>query len=128
MKHTIQNLSGRYTCHGFDVHDGAFAKEVVLTLDEKSSDAASGHSAYQYSSYTVDGSPIYVGSAVANGNQIALSFRNIAPGKESDHGVATGVASHDRDNKGMVHTILHLFYYQSEYAGGGNGTATCIKQ
>jgi hypothetical protein len=122
---TFVNLSGTYTARGFDQHDGAFEKRVHLSLDEKTSDFARGYVAYTYYS-EIDGTVLYRGSMLANGNQLSLGFKSEDP-TQNDDGLALGVVSHDPDKKGAMTTILHFFYHQPVYQGGGKGSVVCIK-
>lgn len=123
-----QNLSGSYICSGFDKHDGYFTgSRLVVTLNSENSDFEHGFAVYHCEVFSEEGIKTYVGSIIANGNNFAMSFRNVTPGEESDHGVLFGVATHDCDAQGKVRTVLHNAYYQPEYKGGGYGSATCVR-
>ncbi len=125
----MPNLAGTYSCNGFDSHDGPFSgSRLILTLDEKNSDFQHGYTAYGFTGFSAEGDVVYNGAIVANGNTFAMNFKNITPEGESDHGVALGTITHDRDDKGISQTVLHNFYYQPEYKGSGHGVATCIKE
>lgn len=126
---TFLNLSGQYNVHGYDIHDGPFSdSRLIITLDEKCSDFAHGHITYQCKAFTADGIETYHGSIIANGNNFAMSFKNILPGQESDNGVIFGTVTHDRDENGKNCTVLHNTFYQPNYKGGGYGTATALKE
>ena len=125
---TFIDLSGQYTVQGFDIHDGPFSgNRLVLTLDEKCSDFAHGHIAYQCKAFSADGVEAYHSAIIANGNNFAMSFKNILPGQETDDGVIFGTVTHDRDETGKYHTALHNAYYQPNYKGGGYGTAVSVR-
>ncbi len=126
MEKQFLDLSGKYSSHGVDCHDGFFEKEVNFKRDPKNSDFAKGYIAYEYYSNLSDGTVLYRGSMVASGNHLSLAFKSENPG-QNDDGVAIGVVMFDPDANGHVRTILHLFYYQAQYQGGGNGMVTCIK-
>ncbi len=123
---TFIDLSGTYTAQGFDQHDGYFEKRVNLSLDEKTSDFTQGYIAYTYYSDLLDGTVLYRGSMLANGNQLSLGFKSEDP-TQNDDGQAIGVVSHDPDEKGAVKIMLHFFYHQPVYQGGGRGTVVCVK-
>ncbi len=126
---TFIDLSGQYTVHGFDIHDGPFSgSRLVIALDDKCSDFAHGHIAYQCKVFTADGIEAYHDAIIANGNNFAMSFKNILPEQESDYGVLFGTVTHTQDESGKYRTQLHANYYQPEYKGGGYGTATCVKE
>lgn len=42
------DLSGKYSSHGVDCHDGYFEKEVNFKLDAKNSDFEKGYITYEY--------------------------------------------------------------------------------
>jgi hypothetical protein len=122
------NLSGNYECNGYDSHDGGFSHSMLnLSLDPKRSELSMGLAAYHYGVFTADGTQ-YMGEAVANGNTLAMYFANMEPSGESDHGVSIGTVTHDVDAQGHEQTVLHKFYYEPDYKGGGNGSETCVKQ
>ncbi len=120
------DLSGKYKSHGVDHHDGFFEKEVNFKLDSKNSDFAKGYVAYEYYSNLADGTVLYCGSMIANGNHLSLTFKSETVG-QNDDGVATGVVMFDPDANGNIRTVLHFFYYQAQYQGGGSGMVTCVK-
>ena len=122
------NLSGTYLCSGYDSHDGSFSgSKLTLDLDSKNSQLNNGFGAYHYSVVTADGTQ-YAGEAVSNGNTLAMYFANTTAQGAADHGVSIGMVSHDENAQGISQTVLHKFYYEPEYKGGGNGAETCIKQ
>jgi hypothetical protein len=125
---TFENLAGTYICDGYDGHDGIFkGSTLILTLDAKNSDPASGRGAYNYSVIT-SGDVQYKGAAVSNGNILATYFQNTGEDQSSDHGVSTSFITHDENSNGATQTVIHDFYYEPEYYGGDNGSATCVKQ
>lgn len=119
------DLSGKYSAHGVDRHDGFFEKEVNFKLDSINSDFAKGYAVYEYYSNLEEGTVLYRGSMIASGNHLSLAFKSEAAG-QNDDGVATGVVMFDPDADGSIQTILHFFYYQAQYQGGGNGMVTCV--
>lgn len=127
MEQQFLDLSGKYSSHGVDRHDGFFEKEVNFKLDPKNSDFAKGYITYEYYSNLADGTILYRGSMVANGNHLSLAFKSESAG-QNDDGVATGVVMFDPDANGNARTVLHFFYYQAQYQGGGNGMVTCVKK
>ncbi len=128
-KNLSLNLAGTYICDGYDIHDGPFnGSRLILSLDQNCCDIEHGYTAYQIQGFGSDNLLAYIGSIVANGNNFAMSFKNIHPEGEADHGVIIGVATHDKDSQGMNRTVLHSYYYQPQYKGGGFGTAICVKQ
>ncbi len=126
MERRFLDLSGKYISHGLDCHDGYFEKEVHFKLDAQHSDFEKGYITYHYHSNLPDGTVLYRGSMVASGNHLSLAFKSEAPG-QNDDGIACGVVMFDPNNDGTVHTVLHFFYYQAQYQGGGNGLVTCVK-
>lgn len=123
------HLSGTYQCDGYDEHDGAYHGDILtLTLDEKHSDFANNFGSYHFQLAEADKTIVYVGEVAASGNTAAIYFENIDVKKSSDRGVGIAAITHDRDQQGLAHTVLHKFYYEPTYQGGGNGSETCIKQ
>ncbi len=123
------DLSGEYIVNGYDIHDGPFSgSRLKITLDEKCSNFAQGHIAYTSKAFLNDGTETYHGAIIANGNNFAMSFKNILPGQESDHGVLFGTVTHTQDENGKYQTQLHVNYYQPDYNGGGYGTAVNVKR
>lgn len=123
------NLSGTYTCSGYDSHDKGYQNaKVVLTLDAKNSELKNGFGAYNFKLIEADGTN-YKGEVAANGNILAVYFENTgtAPVAQSDRGVGVAVVTHDKDVNGKAHTVFHKFYYEPNYQGGGNGSETCVK-
>lgn len=122
------NLAGTYLCDGYDSHSGAFkGATMVLILDSKNSELPDGHGAYRYSLVT-SGDLHYTGVAASSGNTVAITFQNTGYGQGADHGISTGFVTYDQNANGMSQTVLHNFYYEPEYYGGGNGSDTCVKQ
>lgn len=121
-------LSGTYTCNGYDMHDGGYqGAELILTLDAKDSDFANNYGAYHFRLNDSDGD-VYLGEVAASGNNAAVYFANTNPKEPHDNGVGIAVITHDKDTSGKVTTVLHKFYYEPTYEGGGNGSETCVKQ
>lgn len=123
------HLSGEYLCNGYDKHDGAYDGDILtLTLDKKQSDFANNFGAYHFQLAESDKKIVYLGEVAASGNTAAIYFENVDAKKATDRGVGIAVITHDRDQAGKVQTILHKFYYEPTYQGGGNGSETCVKQ
>lgn len=121
------NLSGKWMCQGYDMHDGAYKDATLtLTLDAKDSDFANNYGAYRFNLTEPDGT-VYLGEVAANGNTAAIYFKNTSPKMPTDRGVGIAVITHDRDANNQVTTVLHKFYYEPTYQGGGNGSETCVK-
>lgn len=119
-------LSGNWTCQTYDMHDGAYRNaKLTLTLDAKDSDFANNYGAYHFK-LTEDTGDIYLGEVAASGNTAAIYFANTSPKMPTDRGVGIAVVTHDRDSAGKVHTVLHKFYYEPTYQGGGNGSEVCV--
>ena len=64
----------------------------------------------------------------ASGNTAAVYFANVDKEKATDQGVGIASITHDLDQVGHATTVLHKFYYEPTYQGGGNGSETCVKQ
>ncbi len=123
------NLGGQYKCDGYDQHDGGYKDDVLtLTPDVKQSDFAHNFGAYHFQLAESDGTVAYLGEVAASGNSAAVYFENVDPKKLTDRGVGIATITHDRDQQGRVTTVLHKFYYEPAYQGGGNGSETCVKQ
>lgn len=129
------NLSGKYACTGYDRIDGALSCHLSIVLDAKNSMLENGYSAYTIkmvapSSMVVKDLPKNIaatGSIASSGNTFAMSFKNTNPKAPTDYGTAVGVVTHDQDNVGRSHTILHFFSYQSAYKNGDHSTWVCTK-
>ncbi len=122
------NLAGTWTCQGYDLHDGAYkGATLTLTLDSKDSDFTNNYGAYHFQLAEARGAS-YIGEVAANGNTAAIYFKNISPKMPTDRGVGIAVITHDRDANNQVTTVLHKFYYEPTYQGGGNGSETCVKK
>lgn len=122
------HVAGVYRCHGYDSHDGGYDKAIAtLAVDSQHSDFAHNYGAYHFTLVESDGVQ-YAGEAAANGNHLAIYFKNTSAAKADDQGVGIAVVSHDKNAKGDVVTAFHKFYYEPHYQGGGNGFETCIKQ
>lgn len=122
------SLAGTYTCSGYDMHTGGYSNAIViLTLDAKDSDFANNYGAYHFKLTEPDGT-IYIGEVAASGNTAAIYFANTTPSMSTDQGVGIAVITHDKDQTGKVTTVLHKFYYEPTFEGGGNGYETCVKQ
>lgn len=122
------NLSGKWMCQGYDMHDGAYKDATLtLTVDAKDSDFANNYGAYHFNLTEPDGT-VYLGEVAANGNTAAIYFKNTSLKMSTDRGVGIAVITHDRDANNQVITVLHKFYYEPTYQGGGNGSETCVKE
>ena len=120
-------LSGNWSCFGYDMHDGAYKNaKLTITLDAKNSDFTNNYGAYHVK-MTENTGDTYLGAVAASGSTVAISFANTSPKMSTDRGVGIAVITHDRDLTGKVHTVLHKFYYEPDYIGGGNGSETCTK-
>lgn len=111
------DISGVYSCVGTDIHDGAFASVMTLTLDSKFSNGKSG--AYK-AKVEAEGALVYNGSIVTDGKNLAMDFANVDASKK-DYGVALASVSHVGKGK----FVIKKFYYEPEYMGAGNGVETC---
>ena len=121
-------LAGHWMCSGYDMHEGYYSKApLILTLDPKDSDMVNGYGAYHFKLVESDGTT-YVGEVAANGNTAAVYFENTSAKMLTDRGVGIAMITHDRDQHNNVTTVLHKFYYEPTYEGGGNGSETCVKQ
>lgn len=134
---SINDLSGKYSCNGYDRQDKALRNTTItLTLDKKNSLLQSNYSAYhlQWSApptFVVKGLPPNVaatGAVAVSGNTLAVFFKNTNPKASADYGVLVGTVTYDQDEKGKSHTVLHLFGYQPVYKGGDNSTWSCVKK
>lgn len=129
------NLAGSYACTGYDKQDKALSCSLTITLNAKNSILENGYGAYNLTmvappSMIVEGLPPNIaatGSIASNGNTFAMSFKNTNPKAPTDYGTAIGVVTHDQDEKGVTHTKLHFFSYQSAYKGGDNSVWICVK-
>lgn len=125
--HDALSLAGTYMCSGYDNHDGSYSgTKLVLSLDPKNSNFANNYGAYK----TIGGSGTtkYIGEISASGNSYAYYYRNATPSSVDDHGVGTGVVTHDKDAQGNVSTQMHTYFYVPNYKGGDTVYETCIKQ
>lgn len=123
------HLAGKYLCDGYDKHDGAYKGDILtLTLDSQQSEFQNNFGAYHFQLAEADGTVVYLGEVAASGNMAAVYFENVDNTKFTDRGVGIATITHDRDQLGHVTTILHKFYYEPTYQGGGNGSETCVKQ
>jgi len=117
---TGQDYSGVYDCTGLDAHEGKYTGKVTLAIKPE-------HSHGSYASYDfkleVPGFGIYLGHAVANGNNLAMHFALTDP-TTKDYG--TGVATIKKNKQGKL--SFHKFYYEPEFKGGNTGTEDCILQ
>lgn len=121
------HLAGTYQCYGYDSHEGGYKNATVtLTLDAKNSDFEHNYGAYRFKLTEPDNIE-YTGEAAASGNNMAIYFENTNTSESTDRGVGIAVISHDKDTNGKVTTVLHKFYYEPNYQGGGNGSETCVK-
>lgn len=118
------SLAGTYICSGYDKLDGSYDDaKLILTLDAKNSDFANN-----YGTYKAIGGSSYIIEVAASGNSYAYYYRDAKPSTVDDHGVGTGVVTHDKDAQGKVTTELHTFFYVPNYKGGDTVYETCIKQ
>lgn len=115
---TGNDLSGTYDCTGKDAHDGAFKATVTLKLDPRNSPGRFAGYAY---TMQVEGFGLYVGSAAAHGDHLAITFANQNPEKK-DYG--TGIATVQRTKSGVK---LEKYYFQPEYESGNHGFETCVR-
>lgn len=121
------NLSGKWICSGYDMHAGAYSDaEMTLSLDAKNSDFANNYGAYHFYWSSANGAN-YIGEVAASGNTAAVYFENTSQQMATDQGVGIATITHDRDANNKVTTVLHKFYYEPSYEGGGNGSETCVK-
>lgn len=121
-------LAGKWVCHGYDMHDGYYkGANLTLTLDAKNSDFKNNYGAYHFNLSEPDGT-VYLGEVAASGNEAALYFANTSPKEKTDRGVGIATITHDRNANNQETTVLHKFYYEPSYQGGGNGYETCVKQ
>lgn len=130
------NLAGKYTCNGYDKQDKTLSgTNLILTLDPKNSMLQNGYAAYTLewiapATLVVKGLPPNVaasGAIAANGNMLALMFKNNNPKAQADYGVLIGTATHDQNAQGISNTVLHFFGYQPIYKSGDNSTWVCTK-
>jgi hypothetical protein len=123
------NLAGKYECSGYDSHDGSYDNVILtLTLDSQNSDDEHNFAAYGFELAEADGTVQYTGEAAASGNSLAIYFKNTDPEKQTDSGVGIATVSHDLNANGKASTVIHKFYYEPTYQGGGNGSETCVKK
>ena len=129
------NLTGKYTCTGYDKKDKGLEQNLIIKLDSKNSILENGYAAYSFkaevpSTLVVKGLPpniVITGSMASSGNTFSMNFQNTNPKAPADHGTVIGVATYDKDKSGIGHTMLHLFSYQPDYKGGDNSIWTCTK-
>jgi hypothetical protein len=118
--HTRDDLSGIYSCTGNDGHDGKYTATATLKLDRKNS-----HAHYASYAFTLQAEAYgkYLGTAVARGDIMAVTYANTSPKMKTDYG--TGLATISSKN-GKI--SFHKFYYEPEYKGGNTGTEDCTKR
>lgn len=128
------DLSGKYSCNGFDRQDKSIKNTtLIVSLDKENSILKNNYSAYHVqwaapSAFKVKGLPSHVaatGAIAANGNTLALMFKNTNPKAPTDYGVLIGKAIHNKDASGNNQIILHFFGYQPVYKNGDNSTWVC---
>jgi hypothetical protein len=95
----LPNLSGTYTCNGYDNSEGNSQGTLILALDANGSMPAQGYVAYQYKESTMDGER-YTGSVLANGNMLSEYFENVEPDEYTDSGMASVLVTYDKDGNG----------------------------
>lgn len=115
---TGQNYSGVYECRGVNELIGDYEVTVTLKLNRLSSYGSFG--AYNYEVETVN-SVTYIGQAVANGNQLALSFQFIE-GHATER--STGVAIIKKNGQGRW--SFRKLYYEPDDNGGNYGSEYCV--
>ncbi len=122
------HLSGKWICSGYDKHDGFYSNgNLTFTLNSANSDFNNNYGAYTIKLVETDGTT-YIGEAAVNGSTAAVYFENTSPKMLTDRGVGIATITHDADQHGNITTVLHKFYYEPTYEGGGNGLETCVKQ
>jgi hypothetical protein len=115
---TGQNYSGVYDCKGSNDKVGEYEVTISLKINRVSSYAKFG--AYTYEMTTVN-SATYIGQAIANGNQMALSFP-LKSGLNVDHSI--GIAKIVKNKKGRWSFRKH--YYEEDNSGGNYGSEYCV--
>lgn len=117
---TGKNYSGIYTCNGSNELVGEYEVTATLTLNHISSHGKIG--AYHYETTTVN-STVYEGQAIANGNQLAISFK--FNGKNiNERGQSIGVAAIKKDKRGRW--SFRKEYYEPDDNGGNYGYEYCV--
>lgn len=115
---TGQNYSGVYDCKGSNDKVGDYEVTISLKINRVSSYGKYG--AYTYEMTTVNG-VTYIGQAIADGNQIALSFP-LKSGLNVDHSI--GVAKMVKNKQGRWSFRKH--YYEEDNSGGNYGSEYCV--
>ena len=113
-----QNYSGVYDCKGSNDKVGDYEVTVSLKINRVSSYAKFG--AYTYEMTTVNGAT-YVGQAIADGNQLALSFP-LKSGLNVDHSI--GIAKIVKNKQGRW--SFRKYYYEEDNSGGNYGSEYCV--
>jgi hypothetical protein len=117
---TGQDLSGVYNCNGRDALEGDYQAKVTLTLNAAQSSASNGGYGLRME---VPGYGVYLGSAVSDGQSIAITF---AQTDTRTHDFGTGLGTVSTNAKGAV--SFSKFYYEPEFRGGDHGTEDCLRQ
>jgi len=114
---TGQNYSGVYDCKGSNDKVGDYEVTISLKINRVSSYAKFG--AYTYEVTTVN-STNYIGQAIANGSEMALSFP-LKTGLNADHSI--GIAKMLKNKQG--HWSFRKYYYEEDNSGGNYGSEYC---
>ena len=112
------NYSGVYSCNGANDDVGDYEVTVTLRFNRASSYGKFG--AYQYQTETVN-STIYNGQAVANGNQLAISF-DFTDKRSVEHSVGTAIMK--KTAQGLW--SFRKYYYEPDDNGGNYGNEYCV--
>jgi hypothetical protein len=113
-----QNYSGVYDCKGSNDKVGDYEVTISLKINRVSSHGQYG--AYTYEMTTVNG-VTYVGQAIADRNQMALSFP-LKSGLNVDHSI--GIARIVKNKQGRWSFRKH--YYEEDNSGGNYGSEYCV--
>lgn len=115
-----QDLSGVYDCTGHDALEGDYQATVTLTLNSAQSTGANGGYDLRME---VPGYGVYLGSVVASGGAIAITFAHTDP-KTKDFGTGLGTVAYGP--QGAV--SFSKFYYEPQFRGSDHGTEDCTRR
>lgn len=121
------DLSGKYSCNGYDTKDGAYKNDVVI-LEKVGSHSHPEKDVFSYNfQLRENGRVKYSGSAASHGQNLAIYFENTDKGS-IDKGV--GIARVDNsilrneDGSFKQRVTFSKFYYEQAYDSDGSEFCT----
>jgi hypothetical protein len=118
--YTGEDLSGVYDCTGDDAKEGKY--KATATLNLKPEQSTGIYASYDFK-LSVQGFGVYLGEAVAQGDNVAMHF---GLNELNTKDIGTGIAKFKRNSQGKQ--TFHKFYYEPEYKGGNYGFEDCVQR